>query len=52
MKTKYYEYDLYDDDVLIKNIVLVESKIMNLPLCLSQSFQNTSNNETYDFERS
>ena len=28
----YYEYNLYDDDVIIKNIIIVESKIVYLPL--------------------
>ena len=30
MKAKYYECDLYDDDVLIKNIVIFESEIIHL----------------------
>ena len=33
-ETKYYEFNLYDDDVLTKKTVLFESKIMHLPLCL------------------
>ena len=45
------QYDLYDDDVLIKNIVLFDSKIMHLPLCLILLFKTRSKNETYGFKR-
>ena len=49
-ETKYYEYNLYYDDVLIKTIVLVESKIMHLPLCLLISLKHCSKNETGEFK--
>ena len=42
----------YYHDVLIKNIVLVEYKIIQLTLCFSWSPPKISNNEAYDFQRS
>ena len=47
MQTKYYEYDMHN----INNLS-VESKKIQLPICFLLSFQNISNNETYDFKRS
>ena len=52
METKYHEYNLYDNDLLIKNIIIVKLKKMHLPLFLILSFQNCSNNEADEFERS
>ena len=47
IETKYCNYDLYDDDdVLIKNIILVGLRIIYLPLCLLQLSLTVSNNET------
>ena len=51
MVTKYYEYWFYYDDVQIKNIAPVKSKIFHLTLCFPWSFQNCPNNEAYYFEQ-
>ena len=52
METKYYEYNVYYNDVLIKNIDPVESNIIYLPLCYLKWFQGIFNNESYGFKES
>ena len=52
MGKKYYEYNLYDDDEMIKNTVLYKSKMIHLPLFLILLLQDISNNEDYEFYQS
>ena len=54
MQPKFYEYNIYCDDVHITNILSVESKMINLPTCSHNCFQifhriniMTSNNQNY-----
>ena len=41
-----------DDDALIKNIVLVDSEIIHLPICLTLFLKTYSNNEIDDLDQS
>ena len=51
MKTTYCEYNLYYYDLLIKDIVILEYKILHLALCLLWVLQTRPNNKTYYFKQ-
>ena len=50
MEKKYYEKNVYYNDLQMKNIDSVESNIIDLPLFSLKWFSNISNDETYDFK--
>ena len=45
-----YKQNIYNNDLLIKNIFLVESQIIHVALVLLILFQNHSKTLSYDFE--
>ena len=51
IQNKYYDYVFQYYDVQIKNIVLVNSKMIHLQLCLLLYFHNYSNKVVYVFEQ-